>query len=73
MITSEQVNLALTVGEMSTENQNLYFQMLKDTLSDEEIKAFQIVVAYFRMKNNPYREKAIKNALAEQLYEEFNK
>ena len=73
MLTSEQVNLALNVGEMSAENQRQYFEMLKEVLTEEEIKAFQIVVAYFRMKNNPDREKAMKNALAIQLYEEFNR
>lgn len=73
MLTSEQVFLAVEVGKLSEENQRIYFKMLGDVLSEDEIKSFQIVVAYFRMKSNPYREKAIKTALAEQLYAEFNR
>lgn len=73
MITAEQVNVALEVGKLSAENQEVYFKMLSGVLTDEEIKAFQIVVAYFRLKNNPYRDRAMKAALAEKLYYEFNK
>lgn len=72
MITSEQVQLALNVGQLSAEDQRIYFKMLGDVLTEEEIKAFQIVVAFFRLKNNPYRENAMKASLAEQLYCEFN-
>lgn len=73
MITSEQVQLALNVGQLSGADQRIYFKMLEGILTEEEIKAFQVVVAYFRLKNNPYREKAMKQALAEELYYEFNK
>ena len=72
MITSEQVNIALNVGQLSAENQRIYFKMLEGGLTKKEIECFQIVVAYFRLKNNPHREKALKLSMSEQLYEKFN-
>jgi hypothetical protein len=73
MITNDQVQLALNVGQLGCEDQRIYFKMLEGVLTEEEIKAFQIVVAYFRLKSNPYRDEAMKQALADQLYHEFNK
>ena len=71
MITSEQVSFALSVGSLSADNQRIFFRMLEGVLTDAEIRDLQIVVAYFRLKNNPYRENAMKSAMASELYEYF--
>lgn len=73
MITHEQVTFALNIGGLNAEEQRAFFKTLESALTPEEIKALKIVVAYFRMKNNPYRENALKKAMARQLYEEFNR
>lgn len=73
MLTGEQVQFALNVAEMSAKNQWLYFKTLESVLTGEEIKSFQIVVSYLGMINNPEKMQAMKTAMAEKLYKEFNK
>ena len=73
MTTGEQIRLALNISEMSADNQRTFFKTLKGVLTDAEIQAFQIVVAYLGMMNDPNKTNAIKTAMAAKLYEEFNK
>ena len=74
-ITREAVEAAVNVANMSAENEDLFFNRLRETeiFTDDEIKSFQIVVAYFKTQMFPERTERIKEAMAEQFYAEFNR
>ena len=61
------------VNSFPADAQNRFFQSLKGKISDEEIKSLQIGVSVWGMMENPEKMAAIKKAVGEKLYEEFNR
>ncbi|WP_458397848.1 hypothetical protein [Anaerotignum sp.] len=74
-LTKESADMAMMVANMNVEQENAFFQQLDETglFTKEEIKSFQIVVAYFKMQMFPERTRRIKEAMAEEMYAELNK
>ena len=62
-----------TAAQLSADDQNALFKSLEKDLSPDEIRALKIGVAYYRQLLDNELNAAIKSALAEHLYNEFNK
>lgn len=60
------------MAQLSAENQNLFFERIKGIVTEEERAALQIAVSYFVMLLDPEKGAAMKKAMAEQIYKEFN-
>lgn len=72
-MTRTQFELAQQIGTLNAEQEREFIKNLEGVLTAEEIEALQVVVAYIKMMSDPRREQAMKTALAEELYNEFNK
>lgn len=74
-LTKESADMAMAVANLNVEQENAFFQKLNETglFTNEEIKSFQIVIAYFKMQMYPARTEQIKEAMAEEMYAEFNR
>lgn len=72
-MTKTQFELAQQIGTLNAEQEREFIKNLEEVLTAEEIEALQVVVAYIKMMSDPRREQAMKTALAEELYNEFNK
>lgn len=74
-MTRENAEMVMAIANMSAEEENEFFRRLSGTglFTEGEIKSFQIVVAYFKMQMHPERTDKIKEAMAKELYAEFNK
>lgn len=66
-------DFARTVLSLPEEAQNELFKTLEETLTPDEVKGLKELVGLYRLHTDLKYYKAIENALAEQLYKEFNK
>ena len=66
-------DFAINVLKLPTEAQNELFKSLEETLTPDEVKGLKELVGLYRLHTDLKYYKAIENALAEQLYNEFNK
>ncbi len=66
-------DFARNVLKLPTEAQNELFKTLEETLTPDEVKGLKGLVGLYRLHTDLKYYKAIENALAEQLYNEFNK
>lgn len=60
---------------VKAEKEKEFIESLKNSnaFTEEEIKAFKIMLSYFRILYYPKLKQAMKTALSEELYREFNK
>ena len=60
---------------VKAEKEQEFINLLKNSsvFTSEEIKAVETMIAYFRMLYYPKLKQAMKTALSETLYKEFNK
>ena len=75
LIESEKLNyetFCFTVSSLSEEELEEFFKVAEEFCTGEELKALKIGVSYFRLLRFPKLGKAIKEAIAETLYKEFN-
>lgn len=66
-------DFARDVLKLPIEAQNELFKTLEETLAPDEVKSLKDLVGLYRLHTDIKYYKAIENALAEQLYNEFNK
>lgn len=66
-------DFARDVLKLPIEAQNELFKTLEETLTPDEVKGLKELVGLYRLHTDMKYYKAIENALAEQLYNEFNK
>lgn len=66
-------NFAKDVLKLPIEAQNELFKNLEETLTPDEVKGLKELVGLYRLHTDLKYYEAIENALAEQLYKEFNK
>ena len=59
------------IASLSAENQNEFFESLKGKISDEDLKTVMSFVSLWSMFKNPAKYEAMKNAVCDQLFEEF--
>lgn len=69
----KQMEMAQAISNLTAEQQKEFFNELSGKLTEKEIEAIQIVSAYIGWLSDPRKEKAIKTAMAQELYNEFNK
>lgn len=67
----ELEKMLFIVAGLPAELQEEFFERIAGTLSRVEMRALYTGVAYFRMLKYPELKKAIKDALARELYEQF--
>lgn len=60
------------VHKLGERQQEEFFEALKTMASGEEIKALRVMVAYFKLMSNAEYRAAMKTAMAQQMYKEFN-
>lgn len=63
--------ICFQAAKLDARQQAEFIDALHDVLTDTEIKALQIGIAYFRMIIDGELHDAMKAALAEKLYAEF--
>nr|DAG64798.1 MAG TPA: hypothetical protein [Caudoviricetes sp.] len=66
-------NFAKKALTLSGESQSRLWKELSKTLSTEEVETLQKSVALYDMYTNPAKYRAIKNAVAEMIWNENNK
>ena len=69
------MNIAETLAYLASldgEKQTAFRNSLRDDLTEEEILALTVGIAYFRLLYVPGLQSAMKQALAEELYDYFN-
>lgn len=66
-------DFARDVLKLPIEAQNELFKTLEETLTPDEVKCLKELVGLYRLHTDMKYYKAIENALAEQLYNEFKK
>lgn len=64
-------SICFQIAKLDAEKQKSFIDSLRGTLSDEEIKALEIGIAYFRMIIHEDLREGMKAVLAQQLYREF--
>ena len=62
---------ALTVCKLSADDQNKFYDALREQLTDEEVSTVSQFVNMTAMFHNPAKYKAMKNAVRDALCEEF--
>lgn len=60
------------VAKLSPSAQEALVGLLEGTLSPDEIRALKVGIAYIRLLVDDQLRNAMKSAMAEQLYNEFN-
>ena len=63
---------ARTIIKLPEEAKNSFFESLSKSFNAEEIETLKKCVGIYRLMTTPMLYKAAKEALAEQLYKEFN-
>lgn len=64
--------LLFDIAELNKKQQADFFDKISSVFTEKELQALKIGVAYFRLVKNPELKNAMKNALAKQLYNDFN-
>ena len=65
-------NICYRAAMLDGERQATLFERLREILTDDELIALQIGIAYCRLYTMDGLRDAMKAALADQLYKEFN-
>ena len=68
---NEMNNFLVMAAGMNAEQESAFFEKLKTTLTDEEIKALAVGIAYFRIQTRPEMKKQMVNSMAKVMYEKF--
>ena len=69
---TEIENALYQIAQQPPEMQQLFIDKLCPVLAENELQALQIGIAYFRLLLNDELRDSMKNALAKQLYSNFN-
>lgn len=63
--------ICFEVAKLDGDKQTQFIESLKDTLSENEIHAIQIGIAYFRMTIDDKLKNAMKIVIAKELFTQF--
>lgn len=66
-------SICFQIAKLDAKQQTQFIDTLRDTLSEKELQALQIGIAYFRMIIDGELRNAMKATLASELYKEFRK
>lgn len=67
----EMMEFAETIVKMPADLQNEFFERLKSELSEDDVKTVMSFVSLLSMFKSPAKYEAMKNAVCDQLCEEF--
>lgn len=72
MPTKEESKLFMELAKLDNEKQALFFESLQWIITENEKQALQVGIAYFRLLMFPELHNAMKTAIAQELYTNFN-
>lgn len=72
-MSKEMVDFLVAAQRMDKQQEREFMEKLKPVLSEEELKSLAILISYFRIQLHPDMKKAMVKAMAETLYNHFNR